>query len=91
MENNQTEHLPDVGKMMSSIDFYAYSHRNLLIELENKKISIGEYAVKHGELFLQAKEKHKQEIIDAWIATDNVLQREMAEQYYNKIFKKIKQ
>ncbi len=73
-------------KKQSSIEFYAYSHRTLLIELENKKISIGEYAVKHGELFQQAKEMHKQEIIDAWIATDNVLQREMAEQYYNLTF-----
>ena len=36
--------------------------------------------------FQQAKEMHKQEIIDAWIATDNELQRLAAEQYYQETF-----
>lgn len=31
----------------------------------------------------QAKEMEKQQIVDAWIATDNKLQRIAAEQYYN--------
>jgi hypothetical protein len=34
----------------------------------------------------QAKEMHKEEIIDAWMATDNELQRLAAEQYYNKTY-----
>ena len=34
------------------------------------------------EVFEQAKEMEKQQIIDAWIATDNELQRMAAEQYY---------
>jgi CO dehydrogenase/acetyl-CoA synthase epsilon subunit len=34
----------------------------------------------------QAKEMHKKEIIDAWIATDNELQRLAAEQYYQETF-----
>jgi len=36
----------------------------------------------------QAKEKHKEEIIDAWMATDNELQRLAAEQYYNETYGK---
>jgi hypothetical protein len=34
----------------------------------------------------KAKEMHKQEIIDAWIGTDNKLQRLAAEQYYQETF-----
>jgi hypothetical protein len=37
--------------------------------------------------FEQAKEMEKEQIIEAWIATDNELQRLAAEQYYNEIFK----
>jgi hypothetical protein len=39
------------------------------------------------EILQQAKEMEKQQIIDAWIATDNELQRMAAEQYYNETFK----
>jgi uncharacterized protein YdbL (DUF1318 family) len=35
----------------------------------------------------KAKEMEKQQIINAWIATDNELQRIAAEQYYNETFK----
>jgi hypothetical protein len=38
--------------------------------------------------FEQAKEMEKQQIINAWIATDNELQRISAEKYYNETFKK---
>ena len=34
----------------------------------------------------QAKAMHKAEVIDAWIAVDNELQRISAEQYYNETF-----
>jgi hypothetical protein len=37
--------------------------------------------------FEQAKEMEKEQIIDAWIATDNELQRIAAEKYYNETFK----
>ena len=39
------------------------------------------------ELFEQAKAMHEAEIIDAWIAVDNELQRISAEQYYNETYK----
>lgn len=35
----------------------------------------------------QAKAMEKEQIIDAWIATDNELQRISAEKYYNETFK----
>jgi hypothetical protein len=38
------------------------------------------------EIIQQAKEMEKQQIIDAWIAEDNPLQRLKAEQYYNETF-----
>jgi len=40
-----------------------------------------------NEYFEQAKEMEKQQIIEAWIAEDNPLQRLKAEQYYNETFK----
>ena len=39
-------------------------------------------------IFEQAKEMEKQQIIDAWIVEDNILQRLRAEQYYNEKFNK---
>jgi hypothetical protein len=39
------------------------------------------------EFFEKAKEMEKKQIIEAWIAEDNPLQRLKAEQYYNETFK----
>jgi hypothetical protein len=39
-------------------------------------------------LLQQAKEMEREQIMNAWIATDNELQRIAAEQYYNETFKK---
>ena len=61
----------------------------------NKKVSSVEWLADQVEDYIgliptdiidKAKEMHKQEIIDAWIATDNELQRIVAEQYYNETF-----
>ena len=38
-------------------------------------------------ILIQAKEMEKEQIINAWIATDNELQRISAEKYYNETFK----
>ena len=37
-------------------------------------------------LFQQAQQMHKEEIEDAWIATDNELQRLSAEEYYQETY-----
>ena len=36
----------------------------------------------------QAKQMEKEQIVNAWIATDNELQRIAAEQYYNETYNK---
>jgi hypothetical protein len=41
-----------------------------------------------NKLLNKALEMEKQQIIDAWIATDNELQRLAAETYYNETYKK---
>jgi hypothetical protein len=38
-------------------------------------------------MFNKALEKEKEQIIEAWIATDNKLQRLAAEEYYNQTYK----
>ena len=40
------------------------------------------------KIFEQAKQMEKEQIVNAWIATDNQLQRIAAEQYYNETYKK---
>lgn len=55
---------------------------DFLLELypsENKKLD---------ELIKQAKEKEKQQIIDAWISGDVFCNEQDAERYFNKTFKK---
>ena len=39
-------------------------------------------------IFEQAIQMEKEQIIKAWIATENELQREYAEQYYNETYNK---
>jgi hypothetical protein len=58
------------------------------IEWLIEKLMKGEFINNPDELIEQAKEMNKQEIIDAWMATDNELQRIAAEKYYNETFKK---
>ena len=41
-----------------------------------------------SNVFIQAKEIEKQQIINAWIDEDNPSQRLKAERYYNETFKK---
>jgi hypothetical protein len=62
-------------KQITAIDW-------LINELDYETIS------KFDKKLLQAKSIEKEQIINAWIADDNPLQRLKAEQYYNKTFKK---
>ena len=54
----------------------------LVKKYENRLIPMGVLSY-NLELLL---EKEKEQIIDAWIATDNKLQRLAAEQYYNQTY-----
>jgi len=51
---------------MTAVEWYSQQHLKLLIKLENKELSIGEYAVQHQEILHKAKEMEKQQIIDAF-------------------------
>ena len=39
----------------SAVEWYAEEHHKLLIQLENKELTIGEYAVKHHDIIQKAK------------------------------------
>lgn len=69
----------------TAVEWYSQQHLKLLIKLENKELSIGEYAVQHQEILNQAKEMEKQQIINAC----NLDKRnyENAEQYYQETYK----
>ena len=56
-----------------------------LIEEYKKAFKIPVNAVMQ-EAIEQALAMEKEQIVDAWIATDNELQRLSAEQYYNEIY-----
>jgi len=74
----------------TAVEFYSLEHRKLLINLENKEISLGEYAVSHIELLNQAKELEKQHIIDAFDeGNPNGFIDKDGEQYYNETFENI--
>ena len=62
--------------------------RNLLNDLKFGAIEIDEYEYFLSLVFDKAKAMEKEQIIDAWIATDNELQRLSAEKYYNEIYGK---
>ena len=55
----------------------------LVEDLIHKGIDLKHYQIIIGI----AKEMEKEQIINAWIATDNELQRISAEKYYNETFK----
>lgn len=40
---------------ITAVEWYAIEHRNLLIQLENKELTIGEYVVKHHDILQKAK------------------------------------
>jgi hypothetical protein len=42
--------------------------------------------IAQSDIFDQTKQMHKEEIVNAWIATDNELQRLSAEQYYQETY-----
>jgi len=50
--------------------------------------TIDKYDPYYANIINQAKAMEKEQIINAWIATDNELQRIAAEQYYTETFNK---
>jgi hypothetical protein len=65
-----------------------YMKKQTAIEwLQKKLIESGiSFLSEEIEYINQAKEMEKDQIIEAWMATDNPLQRMSAEQYYNETY-----
>jgi hypothetical protein len=63
-----------------------YKQQTAVEWLENELSKIGLTHEVIGDKIQKAKEMEKEQIIDAWIATDNELQRLSAEQYYKKTY-----
>jgi hypothetical protein len=76
-------------RKMTAVEWYSKEHLILLVKLENKEISIGEYVVKHSELLEQAKQMEKEQIIEAHLDGQSLVscKDEYAEQYYNQTYK----
>lgn len=91
MENNQIDHIPDVvGKTIKSVDMYEQELNNLLFKYSRGKLGYTQLIMGKSRLYQQAKEMHKQEIMDAYEegykdAEDTL--RLNPEQYYNETFK----
>ena len=74
-------------KQKTAVEWLFQETLGITLQLTNKRISHRNWEL-HMVMFLeQAKEMEKEQIIDAWIATDNELQRIAAEKYYNETFK----
>ena len=83
MENKQTERVAEGGKTMSSIDWF----NKQIVNKQNGEGDLRSWDM----IFQQAKEKHKQEIMDAYEegykdAEDTL--RLNPEQYYNETYGK---
>lgn len=84
MENKQTERIADGGKTISSIDWLEDEMKYLLEKYRYFEVSEEEFVTIQNQLFNDAKEKHKQEIINAveWNYKSN-----MGEVYYLATYK----
>ena len=74
------------NKKETAVEWYSQQHLKLLIKLENKELSIGEYAVQHQEVLNQAKKMETQQIIDAYERGDKYKFEVPGEQYYNETY-----
>ena len=78
----------------TAVEWYAIEHRKLLIQLESKELSLGEYVVKHQDILEQAKQMEKEQIEKAYkdypqtisINDNGDYKLLSADQYYNKTY-----
>jgi hypothetical protein len=81
-------------KKETSLEWYSKRHLELLLKLENKSLSTGEYAVAHAELLICGLQLHKEEIMEAnydgqYLHAKSMTSRMMqdnAEVYYTEIY-----
>ena len=78
MENNTTtKHTEVTMSKQTAVEW-------LQVQIDNK--DMGEIPMWIYDFIQEAKLMEKEQIVDAWIATDNELQRLAAEQYYNETY-----
>lgn len=85
-------------KQQTSVEWYAGEKNNIVIQLRNNQITMDEYIRKDFELFDQAKEMERQQIVKAINTCDNLLIKNeigieanangitLGEQYYNETY-----
>ncbi len=56
-----------MSKKQTALSYYEIGHRRLLIKLESKEITIGEYAVSSFDLYKQALQMEREQLADFYI------------------------
>ena len=74
-------------KKISAVEWYENRIFILQIQLENKEISLGEYAVTRVELFKQAKAMEKEQIIEAHFTSSGCNSFDVATDRVNSAYK----
>lgn len=87
-KEEQTNHIGKTNKMVTAVDWFSEQVYILFNQFQYGDISMVDFRLKMVNIEVQAKAMEKEQIISAWIATDNELQRLAAEQYYNEKYKK---
>ena len=86
MENNQTEHIPDVGKTMSSIEYYKESIDYLFERYIESEVEEDELISRKDSIFKEVEEMRMQELKHAYEAEQNncrgIFKYESFEHYY---------
>ena len=75
-----------INKKYTAVELLFEQINKALIDYTEGKISASTYGIRVLEYKQQALEIEKQQIINAWICDDNVLQRIAAEKYYKKTY-----
>lgn len=79
MSKEKQDHIVDVNKKVTAVEWY----ENEINRRGPKEDNPPKWL---QELYNVAKKMEKEQIVNAWMATDNELQRLAAEQYYNETF-----
>ena len=73
--------------MKTALDWYCKEMNYLKINYTIGNIDENEYLIKQVQIYQQAKQMMKQQIIDSWCNALDLNAFEYAEQYYNETFK----
>ena len=92
MENNQTDHIPDGGKMMSSIEYYKESIDYLFERYIESEVEEDELISRKDSIFKEVEKMRSQELKHAYEAEQNncrgIFKYENFEHYYRENYGK---